>query len=210
MKKLILLPIVLLVAVGNPWLAGYYTVSDRLQQADVIVPLRGPDGQERKRLDEAARLVREGQAPILLVSLSGAPYYGRSKRELVEAYLMDSGFPKDKLKFCENTADSTWEEAAALRVCLSAMTADRVFIVTSDYHTRRARLLFRETMKEDSVVVWAHPVDDEEIWGTSWWQRRRWAKTFALESLSWAANAGELLIARLRSRKSGEPDSSSE
>jgi len=201
MKKLIFLGL-LVAAVANPWtlawIARQYVVADDLDSADAVVPLRGSPDEERLRLEEAARLVREGVAPVLLVSADGRPFYGQPIPKIVEGFLESQQFPTDKLRFCENTADNTAEEARALLLCLRAMDARQVIIVTSEYHTRRTRFIFRHTFASSGIQVKVHPLYNPKYWNPRWWRQRRWTKTFVIETLSLVWNTVEIWTSSLR------------
>jgi uncharacterized SAM-binding protein YcdF (DUF218 family) len=188
--------LLLAVAIGNPfsmaWIAGHLVVSDGLEPADAVVSLRGSADQERGRMDEAAHLVEKRYAPILLVSVDTEPYYNQPVRGLVEAYLKMEKFPAAKLRFCENHADNTQEEAQALLACLRELGAKDAIVVTSEYHTRRTRSIFRRVFSGSGVAVRVHPAYDTEYWDPHWWRRRRWAKTFFIETmaLAWSTIEG--------------------
>ncbi|MBI4460295.1 MAG: YdcF family protein [Acidobacteria bacterium] len=187
MKKLLILGLLFL-ALANPftlsWLARQYVVSDALEPADAVIPLRGSAEEERLRLEEAAELVRKRFAPTLLVSVVSRPYYGQPVRKLIEGYLEEKEIPSQQLRFCENNADYTAEEARMLLACLRELEAKKVIIVTSEYHTRRTRFLFRRVLGRTGIRVFVHPVYNSQYWDTHWWRRRRWTKTFVTESLS--------------------------
>lgn len=178
----------LLVALANPftlsWIASQYVVSDTLEPADAVIPLRGSPEEERIRLDEAAELVRKRFAPTLLVSVNSRPFYGQPVSNLIEAYLEKNRFPARQLRFCENNADYTAEEAQALLACLQQLGAKHAIILTSEYHTRRTRFLFRRIFSRSGVSVRVHPAYNPQYWDTHWWRRRRWTKTFVIETLS--------------------------
>ena len=188
MKKTFLILCLLLAALANPftlpWIASQYVVSDALEPADAVIPLRGSPEEERIRLEKAAELVRKRFAPTLLVSVLHKPFYGQSVSKLIEAYLEEKRFPARQLRFCENNADSTAEEAQALLACLQQLGAKHALIVTSEYHTRRTRFLFRRIFSRSEVSVQVHPVYNSQYWDTHWWRRRRWTKTFVIETLS--------------------------
>ena len=185
----------LLLALVNPftlaWIAEQYVIEDALEPADVIVPLRGSSEENRARVEEAARLVRERYAPVLLVSVSGKPFYGRPQHSLIGEYLKQAGFPARQLQFCENLADSTVEEAQAIYSCLRQMGAKQVILVTSEYHTRRTRSAYRQILGGIGIVIRIHPVYNEEYWNSHWWRRRRWAKTFLQETAALIWNTVE-------------------
>ena len=198
MKKLFALVSLLLfaVAIGNPfsmaWMAGHLVVADGLEPADAVITLRGSADDERTRMDEAARVVEKRYAPVLLVSVDSEPYYNQPVRGLVEAYLRKKGFPKEKTRFCENHADSTAEEAQFLLACLRELGAKDAIVVTSEFHTRRTRSIFRRVFSGSGIAVRVHPSYDPKYWDPHWWRQRRWAKTFLLEtaSLAWSQIEG--------------------
>jgi uncharacterized SAM-binding protein YcdF (DUF218 family) len=183
----------LILLLANPftqsWLAGKYVVDDGLAPADVIVALRGSQEEERIRMTEAVRLVREHYAPAMMFSSDARPFFDVRERQVVESYWQRAGVPASQLSFCENTADSTLEEAHFLLDCLRQSGAKQVIIVTSAYHTRRSRFIFQHVFSGTGIVPRLHPVSTEEFWDQHWWRRRRWAKTHAEETakLVWSA-----------------------
>ena len=197
MKKLTSLVVILLlaVAIGNPytmaWIAGRLVVSDELEPADAVLSLRGSHEEEQLRIGEAARLVQGGNAPLLLVSVESKPYFGQPVRRLIETGLRAKGFPMQKLRFCENNADYTVEEALGLRSCLRKLRARKVTVVTSEYHTRRTRSIFRRVLSNSGIAARVHPVYNPNYWDPHWWRRRRWTKTFVIESLALVWNSLE-------------------
>ena len=213
-KKLFALVFLLFlaVAIGNPysmaWIAGHLVVSDGLEPADAVVTLRGSADQERNRMDEAAHVVEKRYAPVLLVSVDTEPYYNQPVRGLVEGYLKKKKFPKQKLRFCENHADNTQEEAQALLACLQALGVKDVIVVTSEYHTHRSRAIFRRIFSESGITVRIHPAYDSEYWDPHWWRRRRWAKTFFLETAALALSTIEGLRFSPEANKAALPEPS--
>ena len=154
------------------------------------------------RMDEAVQLMQRRYAPLLLVSVYSKPYYGQPVRRLIEAYLRERGFPMEQLRFCENNADNTAEEARALRSCLRQLRAKQAIVVTSEYHTRRTRSIFRRVLADSGISVRVHPVYNPNYWDPHWWRRRRWAKTSLIETLALAWSQ----IERFRSyREPGAP-----
>ena len=85
------------------------------------------------------------------------------------------------ISVCPIEGQSTKEESKDAEKCLAHENAKSVLIVTSDYHTRRARDIFRHEIPALKFSVAA--ARDESYFGTSWWQHRQWAKTFVDEWL---------------------------
>ena len=75
---------------------------------------------------------------------------------------------------------STAEEVEFAAPCLLSLHAHRILIVTSAYHTRRALAIFRQRLPQYEWSVAGAP--DESAYGTEWWRRRAWAKTWLGET----------------------------
>ena len=88
-------------------------------------------------------------------------------------------------------ANNTLEEAQDLRVLISERQWRKVLLVTSNYHTRRARYIFRKTLPgEVSLEVAGAASPDFEP--GSWWQSRQGRKTFFLETMGYLDAVWEL------------------
>ena len=193
----------LLVLLLNPftqaWIAGRFVVDDGLASSDIVVPLRGGPEEAPSRVIEAARLVNKKLAPLMLLDVSSAPIYGVPEARLVENYVKQSGISPEHLRLCENDADSTAEEAAAIRACLLRLGVKEVIVVTSEYHTRRARSILQHAFSGLGIVVRVHPVYNNYYWDPHWWRKRRWAKTFFTEATKAVWTAIEQTTASIRS-----------
>src|SRR5947199_9705537 len=122
--------------------AEMWIVEDPLDKADALIVL-GDDNFYADRSTRAAQLFREGKAPVIVAS-------GRRLRpmagiaELMEHDLVERGVPKDRIVRLAHDADNTREEAEALRKLAAERKWHSVIVVTSNYHTRRARYVFRK------------------------------------------------------------------
>jgi uncharacterized SAM-binding protein YcdF (DUF218 family) len=194
---------VLLVLLLNPftqaWIAGRLVVDDAPGKADIVVPLRGSPAEVGPRVDEAARLVGKRYAPLLLVDVAAAPLYGVPEVQLFENYVKRKGIVPGQLRRCENDADSTAEEAVAIRDCLLRLGVKEAIFVTSEYHSRRARSILQNAFFGLGIVVLVHPVYNPGYWDPHWWRNRRWAKTFFLEAVKTVWTPLEQSAAWLRS-----------
>ena len=193
----------LLVLLLNPftqaWFAGRLVVDDPLAPADIVVPLRSSPEEAGPRVDEAARLVSKRYAPFLLADVTTAPVYGVPEAQLFENYVKQKGVAPDQLRRCENDADSTAEEAVAIRACLLRFGVKEVIFVTSEYHSRRARSILQHAFSGLGIVVRIHPVYNPYYWDSHWWRKRRWAKTFFMEAVKTVWATLEQTAASIRS-----------
>jgi uncharacterized SAM-binding protein YcdF (DUF218 family) len=102
--------------------------------ADAIVVLGGDPVARPAR---AAEIYRAGHAPLVIVS--GGEEYRRA--------LLERGVPAEAIRL-EGYSRNTKENAEECFAFLQAAGARRVIIVTSWYHSRRARACFRKVAPE--------------------------------------------------------------
>jgi uncharacterized SAM-binding protein YcdF (DUF218 family) len=144
--------------------------------ADLIVVLAGDFSGNR--ILTAGDLVRRGFAPKALVSgPSGA--YGMHESDLAIQFAVHHGYPESYFVALPNDSRSTKDEADAVLVALANWHANRVDIVTSNYHTRRAGNIYHA--KAPSLEI--HMVAAPDIYFTpdGWWKTRDARKTFLIE-----------------------------
>jgi len=106
------------------------TVDSGDTMADVLVVLGGGDG----RAERAAELYKQGEAPAVLVT-------GYGDCEVNVQILESNGVPPSAI-VQEPNARSTLENARFSLPLLHKMNAQRVIIVTSWFHSRRALACF--------------------------------------------------------------------
>jgi hypothetical protein len=100
--------------------------------------------------------------------------------DLAEKYVHD--LPQAvSVSICPIDGLSTKLESKDVERCLAHESVQRVLIVTSDFHTRRALSIFRRELpvREYSVAA----ACDDAAFGDRWWTHRQWAKTFIDEWL---------------------------
>ena len=172
------------------WGAAAALVERRvLERADVLVVLSGSSVyQERARW--AARLFREGRAPRVVLTRDEHAggwsqergrtmlFYERAVEELERA-----GVPPERIEVLPGPVTSTYEEAVALRDYAAKSGARRLLVVTSAYHTRRARWTFDRVLRGGGVEVGidAPPIGQQSPAPLTWWLRPRGWSTVAME-----------------------------
>lgn len=165
-------------------------------QVDVVIALQGSVGAERVRIAGIMDLLRRGVAAHGLLSVPQESFWGGSVPPIARAYLQrnyGAGLAA-RVDFCETSAnvDSTVQEAQESISCIRPHQWKSILVVTSDYHTRRARLLWRRVTKSDPYMhVWVQGVADPEF-KHPWWRHRLSAKIWVLEfsKLTWAMFRG--------------------
>ena len=121
------------------WLGESLVVSDPLNKADLIYVLAGDFFGNRVLL--GADLGVRGYAPRVL--LSGGPYSNTYSGDLALQFVVEHGYPPNLFSVIRISAQSTIDEARALRPVFRRMGARRIILVTSNFHSRRTALVFR-------------------------------------------------------------------
>jgi DUF218 domain len=154
---------------------------------DAAVVLQGSLTGERARLAGAMSLLQQGIPNRLLLSVPRESYWGAPVPPMARDFLEKNYGPDaaNRVDFCETGADvnSTEEEARALDHCVQQHGWHSIIVVTSNYHTRRAGMIWRKTIKQQdpSMHLWVYGVDDPEFQARGWWRKRLYAKTWLLE-----------------------------
>ena len=173
--------------------AESWVVDEPAAHADAIVVL-GDDNFYADRATHAAELYRQGIAGIVVASGRRLrPSAGLS--ELMEHDLVERGVPKEKIVRFAHDADSTSEEAAALAHLAEGRKWKSVVVVTSNYHTRRARYILEKVFPA-GIAVNVASARDGDFDPQRWWEKRKSVKIFARELVGmcvalWEMRGGE-------------------
>jgi uncharacterized SAM-binding protein YcdF (DUF218 family) len=157
--------------------------------ADALL-LLGDDNFYADRATHAAGLMRQAVAPVVVAS-------GRRLRpsagiaELEEHDLIERGVPKDKILPFAQDADSTREEAALLAPFCVQHRFHSVIVVTSNYHTRRARYIFEKEFPT-GISVSVASAHDGDFDPERWWEKRKSQKLFVREFVAMLVAMWEL------------------
>jgi uncharacterized SAM-binding protein YcdF (DUF218 family) len=160
------------------FMAESWIVEDADNKADALIVL-SDDNFYADRATRAAELFREGKAPIVVAS-------GRRLRpmagiaELMEHDLVERGVPKDRIVRLAHDADNTREEAEALAKLAAQRKWHSVIVVTSNYHTRRARYIFRKVFPQ-GIEVHVASARNGDFDPQHWWERRKSIKELTRE-----------------------------
>lgn len=157
-------------------------------RTDALVVLSG-SAAYAERAAEAARLYREGRAPLVLLNDDGVQG-GWSEAEqrnprFVELAAMDlrrGGVPAESITVLDARPTNTHEEAEAARAYAAERGFRSLLVVTSSYHSRRALWTWRRVFHGSGVEVGLEPAEGARTPGAwSWW----------LSAAGWREVAGE-------------------
>jgi len=171
-----------LLAFAGRWMA----VDEPPAHSDYILPLAG----NLNRWIKGAELYKNGYAPVILESMAAQPKPSRlqgllgkmgypqySEREFHTHLLALLGADDAPLEPFGHGHISTVEEAEALRDHLGGRPVS-LLIVTSPYHARRARMIFRDVLPDCRITVVS---SDDARFGEDWWKDQVSAQNLVLE-----------------------------
>jgi uncharacterized SAM-binding protein YcdF (DUF218 family) len=98
----------------------------------------------------------------------------------MEHDLVERGVPKDRIVRIAHDADNTREEAEALTKLATQRKWHSVIVVTSNYHTRRARYIFHRVFPQGIEVRMAS-ARDGDFDPQHWWEKRKSIKELTRE-----------------------------
>ena len=157
---------------------GFCVVEDSLAKSDALIIL-SDDNFNADRAARAAELFHGGWAPRIVVSGRRLrPHAGLA--ELMAHDLADRGIPSDAIVRFPNLASNTREEAQALLPLIADHKWNRLIVVTSNFHTRRARYIFRRVFPR-SIEIRVASARDSDYDPDDWWESRTGIKRFSGE-----------------------------
>jgi uncharacterized SAM-binding protein YcdF (DUF218 family) len=156
----------------------YWVMDDPASQADALIIL-SDDDFIGSRAAKAADLYHEGRAPLIIASgRMMRPYAGVG--ELMQRDLTDRGVPTSAIEIYRHNATDTLDEAQTLRSLVVQKKWHHVVIVTSNYHTRRARYIFQKVFPL-GVQVDVASAKDPAFDISDWWEHKTGIKVFVHE-----------------------------
>lgn len=177
-------------------LAGSFWVIDESPQSSDAIVILGNDDYDGDRAMRAAELFKAGWAPHIIASGQSLRSYA-SAAELEQHDLIGHGVPATAITKLTHRARDTREEAVEVSTALSLHGWKKVLIVTSNYHTRRARYIYQRTLPPGSelrVIAAYDPGYDPDKW---WWSRDG-VKQFFRETLGFCVALWEMRKSRVR------------
>jgi uncharacterized SAM-binding protein YcdF (DUF218 family) len=180
---------------GNLWV-----VDDPPAHADAIVVL-SDDNFYAERAARAAELFKAGWASRVVASGRNLRAYA-SIAELMQHDLVDRGVPESAVVRFPNRAANTREEAEAVSAFVASHGWKRILIVTSNYHTRRARYIY-ERLLPAGTSLQVSAAHDSEFDPSGWWRTRVGVKRFLAETVGLLVAIWELRHNDVRSTAAG-------
>ncbi len=168
---------VMLVAVitHRPWLEGiarFLIVEDELSPADAIVVLGG-GGTERVR--HSVKLYQSGHsAQIIMTGMTQSiPGVTTTWARFAMQEAVSLAAPEDAI-ILEEKATNTSENAEYVKEIMIDRNLKSAIIVSSPYHMRRARMIFRKEFEDrEDISLQFSSVEDSNFKVQGWWTRKK-------------------------------------
>jgi uncharacterized SAM-binding protein YcdF (DUF218 family) len=132
-------------------------------------------GGEETRPFAAAALVKAGFAHKVLVprartSPQEHPSVMPPMHEVIRRVLRHRGVAEADIVVLDQPVSHTFDEAASLAAFLKSRPAAAVIVVTNDFHSRRARWIFRHVLQDRARQLCFVSVPNEQFLAAHWWQ----------------------------------------
>lgn len=134
------------------------------ERADAIVAISG--GDTGARTAEAIRLYEAGWANKLIFSGAARDKSGPSNAAAMSAQAEAAGVPPEDI-ILEEFGETTKQNAENTRDIFDLLGIEKVILVTSGYHQRRASLEF--VALATGAELRNHPVSEDGQWSKWWW-----------------------------------------
>lgn len=182
--------------------ATHIVEEDPLQKADAILVLAG---EFPGRVLEAATLYKEGYAPLVILSrdeqspeietlreMGIGPDQAPSKNDVNRRVLGLAGVPEQNIRLLPNIITRTANEAPeSLKYIRRLGGIQKLLVVTSRSHTRRAGKIFRKAYQGSGVEVRMRGDRKSGLDPNRWWAINLQRRAVAYE---WMARVGALFL----------------
>jgi uncharacterized SAM-binding protein YcdF (DUF218 family) len=163
-------------------------VGERLREPVDSVFILGGDADTRPFA--AAAMIRSGWARQALIVPTANQPGERSHQELLRDILVRRGVAADAVVELPGQVTSTRDEARALARFLERHPGHSVAVITSDYHTRRARSIFTAQLGDGAGRVHFVAAPTERFTAANWWHYEQGWKIYIAEYIKLICSAG--------------------
>jgi len=160
-------------------IGNYLIISDPLEKSDAILVLSG-DTTKGERVAEAVKLFKKGYGKYLVLS-GNKIAWDTYAVEPMKKEATSLRIPEHSIITIKSEAHSTIEEAKIILGVFKERHFKSMILVTSSYHTRRAKWIFLKVFNGSSIKISACPANNVEYDADRWWQKRESAKSLFYE-----------------------------
>jgi uncharacterized SAM-binding protein YcdF (DUF218 family) len=139
-------------------------------QSDLIVVISGGDtvGRTKKGIE----LYNKAYAPKLLLSGDAADPDSPSNAKVMKRYAVENGVKEEDILIEENSKDTRQNATESILTIIKNGPKQQIILVTSPYHSRRAKMEFESAFKNQTIqgkVISVNATDKN--WSRHWWLR---------------------------------------
>lgn len=155
-----------------PLPAQWLIKEDALQAADAMIVLSGGSFD---RGNEAVRIFKHGFVPVIICPGGNKAYefeilnMNLKESEVTKLNLVRQGVPDSAIQVIPE-GSSTAEEAKFLYPHIKSKQYKKVILLTSLYHTRRARKVFEKVFEDSGVVFVVRGSKSSRFDEYAWWK----------------------------------------
>lgn len=151
---------------------------NKLEISDAIVVVSG--GETNQRVAEGVKLYEEGWAPVLI--MSGAAKDKNVSNALVMKQLAITAGINPLQILVEEESINTFENATKTKSIIVDNKFNKIILITSPYHQRRAFMVFNSAFKNLSIKIINHSATDS-VWRKNGWWQKSWARQITFSEL---------------------------
>lgn len=151
-------------------IAGFLVVEDDISRADVIVILGG-GGPER--VEHAVKLYQSDYGNWIIATgmENKLPGLVTTWPQLAMKHAVSLGV-SESVFILEERPTSTYEDALYIKEDMLDRGFKSAIIVSSPYHMRRARMIFRKVFEDkEDIFLQFSPAEDSDFQAHRWWTR---------------------------------------
>lgn len=148
--------------------AQSFRVNDPAQSDAIVLLLGGLDHRPKF----AAKLYNQKLAPIILMGQTGYnTYLQGTETDLTLKFLIQFGVPRDRIVVFEGgQVNSTRDEAMRCRDYAVQHELKKITLVTTAFHTARARWIFQKVFRGTNVEIHTAAVDEPRFNEKNWFR----------------------------------------
>lgn len=153
-------------------ISDFLVIEDTLAHADMIVVLSGDTNG--RRVPKGVELFQEGYADRM-VMIGGEIQWNTLEPEIMREHAVALGISKDNIHVVEQGI-STYMQALSMVDLMIKEGFKSAIVVTSDYHTRRTRYIFRKLFFPASLTIIVRSSSSGRIKASKWWKNSTYSK----------------------------------
>jgi uncharacterized SAM-binding protein YcdF (DUF218 family) len=145
-------------------MANFLIVNNSLQRSDVIIVLSGGAGS---RVPAGVKLFKEGYADKLIV-VGGLIEWKMDEAEIMKNHAENLGVASSDIIVVKQ-GESTYAQARKLADLMRQKGFVSAILVTSDFHSRRSKYIFRKTFLAKNLNVKVYSIPSPGLDPSTWW-----------------------------------------